>query len=214
MCTRNALSVVKEKFSALDPCKMAELSGAVFSNNRLHLDYCNLPVTVDYPQGTVGMVDDHPPLNNDERVLLLQYLSTACGLPPRGEWLSFLDLRGGPLHWLPFQREALNPLARYYHDRPELFLARGKKHGGERVQLGDAALVIPVLPRLPLTFMLWQGDDEFAPRGMILFDSVAESYLTTAALYVLAIKALIRIWFPGDTRFDGNNRNNSNQESE
>ena len=202
MCTRNALSVVKEIFSALDPLQMAELSGAVFSNNRLHLAYCNLPVTVNYPEGTVGMVDDHPPLNNDERVLLLQYLSSASGLPPRGQWLSFLDLRGGPLHWLPFQKEALNPLASYYHDRLELFLATGKKYGGERLQLGDAAVVIPVLPRLPLTFMLWQGDDEFAPRGMILFDAVAESYLTTAALYVLAIKALIRIWFPGDTRFD------------
>ena len=182
---------------------MAELSGAAFSNNRLSLKYCNLPVTVDYPHGTACMVDGHPPLSNDETVLLLQYLSTACGLPPRGKWISFLDLRGGPLHKLSFQREALDPLAQHYHDRLELFLETGQKHGGERVEMGDAALIIPVLPRLPLTFILWQGDAEFVPRGMILFDSVAESYLTTAALYVLAIQSLIRIWFPGDTRFDG-----------
>ncbi len=205
MCTRNALSVVTQQFSSLDPLQMAELSGAAYAKNRFSLRYCNLPVSVDYPKGTVSMVDAYSPLNNDERVLLLQYLSNASGLPPRGQWLSFLDLRGGPLHWLPFQREALNPLARHYGEQLDLFLELGERYGGERVNGGDVAMVIPVLPRLPLSFMLWKGDDEFPSRSMILFDSVAESYLSTAALYVMAIQALIRIWFPGDTRFDGYN---------
>ena len=203
MCTRNALSVVIQRFSSLDPLQMSELSGAAYAKNRFTLPYCNLPVTVDYPKGTVSMMDDHMPLNNDERVLLLQYLSNASGLPPRDQWLSFLDLRGGPLHWLPFQREALNPLARHYGEQPELFLELGERYGGKRVDEADVALFIPVLPRLPLTFMLWEGDDEFPSRSMILFDSVAESYLSTAALYVMAIQAMIRIWFPGDTRFNG-----------
>lgn len=205
MCTRNALAKTKEEFSARDPLQMAELSGAQYSPDRFSLAYCGLPVTVAYPGGAAELDGAHPPLSYDEKVLLLQYLSSACGLPPRGQWLSFLDLRGGPLHWLPFQREALNPLAWHYHDRLDHFLAVGLEHGGEKVEMGDAAVVVPVLPRLSLAFILWQGDTEFPPRGMILFDSVAEAYLSTAALYVLAIQAMVRIWFPGDTRFEGNN---------
>lgn len=203
MCTRNAMSVVKEQFASRDPEQMAELSGAVYADGKLTFAYCSIPVAVSYPEGTTTVLAaDHAPLSHDEQVLLLQYLNSACGLPPRGHWLSFLDLRGGPLHWLPFQREALNPLARRYHDRLHIFLAEGMKYGGEETSMGDRSITIPVFPRLSLNFIIWQGDEEFEPRSTILFDSVAESYLTTAALYVMAIKAMVRIWFPGDTRFD------------
>jgi len=201
LCMNNALAKTTTDFAGCDPLSMAQLSGARFSQNRFSLQYCGLPVTVDYPGGEMRFDRAKPPLNYKEKVLLLQYLSYACGLPPRGRWLSFLDLKGGPLHWQPFQREALEPLAQRYHDRHDLFLATGIKHGGEQVKMGDAALIIPVLPRLSLTFILWQGDSEFAPRSMILFDAVAESYLPTASLYVLGIEAAIRIWFPGDSRF-------------
>lgn len=202
LCTRNALSGAKEQFAAGDPVRMAELSGAELVNNTFYLNYCNIPVAVKYPDGTAALKTKHPPLSNDENVLLLHYLSNASGLPLRGQWLSFLDLQGGPLHWHSLQKEALNPLARHYHAQLDRFLEAGTKHGGKRIEMGDCAILVPVLPRLPLKFIIWQGDEEFGPRSTILFDSVSEAYFSTAALYVLAIQALIRIWFPGDTRFD------------
>lgn len=202
MCMSNALAKTTADFAARDPLSMAGLSGARFSQGRFYLQYCGLPVIVDYPGGEMRFDSEQSPMRHNEKVLLLQYLINACGLPPRGRWLSFLDLQGGPLHWAPFQREALWPLARRYHDQLDLFLAAGMKHGGEKVKMGDAALIIPVLPRLSLTFILWQGDNEFAPRSMILYDAVAETYLPTATLYVLGIEAVIRIWFPGDSRFE------------
>ena len=69
------------------------------------------------------------------------------------------------------------------------------------MEQGDAGVVIPVFPRIPLAFILWEGGEEFAPRSIVLYDSVAEAYLDTAGLYVLGIQAVIRVWFPGDTRF-------------
>ena len=207
MCTRNALSKVLQKFASRDPQEMAARSGAVFKENKFILKYCNLPLGITYPEGEACWLDTEwnavpggP--THEEKVVILQYLATASGLPARGQWLSFHELRGGQMHWKPFQREALEPLARCYHHRMETFLDLGYKHGGTRLDQGDASVLIPVLPRIEFAFILWEGGEEFAPRATILFDTVMEAYFPTAVSYVLAIQAVIRIWFPGDTRFD------------
>lgn len=185
---------------------MAELSGAHFESGRFILKFCDIDVQATFPQGNVTMLkpesSDIDEITHNEKILILQYLTSASGLPARGQWLSFLELRGGHLHWLPFQKETLEPLAAAYNDRKDEFLERGWMHGGELFKQGDAGIIVPVLPRLPLAFVLWRGDEEFSPRSVILFDSVSETYLSTATLYVLGIQAVIRIWFPGDTRFD------------
>ncbi len=205
MCTRNAFKKVVEDYASSDPAVMAELSGARLENGRLLLKYCGFDVQAKFPQGEVSFFGSPPSpggeITHNETILLLQYLTGASGLPVRGQWLSFLQLRGGQLHWLPFQKEALEPLAEAYNGRREEFFERGQQHGGEPFDQGDAGLVVPVLPRLPLVYALWEGDEEFPPRAIILFDAVSETYLSTATLYVLGIQAMIRIWFPGDTRF-------------
>lgn len=207
MCTRNAFQQVVENFASQDPLLMAERSGARYEGEDFFLKYCGLPLKVTYPGGAVKILrgeeeQDEPEITHEEKIVTLQYLTHASGLPLRGDQLSFLELRGGQLHWHPFQNEALKPLAKKYGSHPEEFLSRGKKYGGEPVDQGDAGITIPVFPRLPLTYIIWEGEEEFEPRSVILFDAVSETYLSTATLYVMAIEALVRIWFPGDTRFD------------
>jgi len=207
LCTRSALPQILQVFAAKDPEEMAARSGAVFQEGEFILKYCNFPLRISYPGGEVDWCQtEHDTkllaITHEERVVILKYLSTAVGLPSRGQWVSFHELKGGPLHWKPFSREALEPLANSYHHRRELFLDLGLKHGGIPFEQGDAGLVIPVLPRLDLAFVLWKGGEEFAPRSTILFDTVAEAYFPTAVLYILGIQTVIRVWFPGDTRFD------------
>lgn len=211
MCSRNALPFVLKDFVSRDPREMADLSGAVFQDNTIYLRYCNLPLAITYPRGEINFLErgknsetegvSLQELSSDEKVVILQYLIRASGLPVRGQWLSFLDFRGGQLHWKPFQKEALEPLAKKFYNKKDVFLEMAFEHGGSLSDQGDAGVVIPVFPRIPLAFLLWEGGEEFVPRSTILYDSVAETYLTTAGLYVLGIQALIRIWFPGDTRF-------------
>lgn len=43
------------------------------------------------------------------------------------------------------------------------FLARGRELGGEEVAIGDAAMVLHPFPRVPMTFLLWQGMMSFRP---------------------------------------------------
>jgi hypothetical protein len=124
----------------------------------------------------------------NDRTIILQYLCGASGLPPRGRWLSFLELPDGDHHYAPFQTDASNPLARTYGARFAEFRHAALTLGGREIELGDLSYSIPALPKLPLAVVLWEGDEEFPARSNILFDAVAPTHLTTAALWILGIE--------------------------
>lgn len=61
---------------------------------------------------------------------------------------------------------------------------------------GDLGMVINTFPRLPLLFIIWRGDEEFAPNARILFDVSATAYLNAFELRMLCgevVNRLIRI---------------------
>ena len=183
----DAYAAALELFLKREPAQMAMASGASWDPGAgaLRLRYCGREFTVVAENGDIAAGPGHWKVNRIDLTLVLQYLAGASGLPPRGQWLSFLELPDGGHHYAPFQVEALAPLARGFDGRGEEFLKAGRLLGGEEVKMADAALVIPVFPKLPVAVLLWHGDEEFPARAAILYDAVAPSHLSTAALYVL-----------------------------
>ncbi len=181
------------EFSKKDPALMAELAGGVCPDGEIiETSYLGQLCSVTHPGGKI----QHPAwqeLRHEEQILVLQYLARASGLPCRSSWLSFLDLPGGPHHFVPFQRAAIFPLAKAFANQPHLFLPAAKALGGVQIDLGHVGVVLPVFPHLPLAMLLWKGDDEFPAAADILFDAVAQTYLPTASLYVLGIEAAKRL---------------------
>jgi hypothetical protein len=57
--------------------------------------------------------------------------------------------------------------------------------GGELLDMGDAAYKFSPLPKTPLYYLLWEGDEEFEPRLSILFDRSIESHLPADAIWGL-----------------------------
>ena len=103
MCSRNAFPKVVKEYAACDPLEMAERGGAHFKGNTFVLEYCGLPLSITYPSGEFNFLEKGkdlkeqiPPPAQEEKVVILQYLTSASGLPVRGQGLSFLDLKGGP----------------------------------------------------------------------------------------------------------------------
>lgn len=51
---------------------------------------------------------------------------------------------------------------------------------------GDAAVEVRALPRLPITFIFWQEDEEFPASISMLFDRTADRQLPLDVILALA----------------------------
>lgn len=58
---------------------------------------------------------------------------------------------------------------------------------------GDEGVKISAFPRIPITFILWRGDDEFSPKANVIFDATIASYLSTEDILVLIQLMLIEL---------------------
>lgn len=58
---------------------------------------------------------------------------------------------------------------------------------------GDASFLIQVFPRLPMQYVLWEGDEEFSPTVQVLFDSSVDHYLSLEDIVVLGQMATGRL---------------------
>ena len=73
-----------------------------------------------------------------------------------------------------------------FSQEPAKLIEVGEKFGGRQADFGDAAVTINALPRVPVTFLVWRGDEEFGAEGNILYDSTITDYLPTEDIIVLS----------------------------
>jgi hypothetical protein len=119
-------------------------------------------------------------------LVCVQYLLTAQDEPLAGEMVSPRSLPSGDFffrgpHDFPTER-----LVQAFGERADAFRKAAEKIGGRAVAAGDAAYEFAALPRVPMTVILWQTDEEFPARVQILVDRAAHRQLPLDALWVLA----------------------------
>jgi len=169
---------------------IADLSGAQWQPPLVVLPYLNDTVRADHQKGGLSGME----LSFDEKIICLQYLAEASGVPGPGEQrISFLQLPQGEHHYEPFVFEALTPLAERFANDPAGFIRAGKSLGGQVLAGGDAAVRLGVLPKISLDLLLWTADEEFPARAAILYDHKASFHLPTASLYMLGIAVAQRM---------------------
>jgi hypothetical protein len=61
---------------------------------------------------------------------------------------------------------------------------------GKQLEMGDFSFVVHPLPCVPMTFVLWYGDDEVPNGGTLLFDRSARHYLR----YLLRELSWLTVW--------------------
>ncbi len=122
-------------------------------------------------------------LINSQDLLVADKLTTVQGLPD-GQFFF-----RGP-HKLPSEK-----LEEVFGQYPERLYEVADKFSAKRCIFGDVSVEFYVLPRIPLTIVIWRGDEEFGARASILFDETAAAQLPLDALWAaanLAIKALVK----------------------
>ncbi len=121
-----------------------------------------------------------------EQLCILAYLINAQDLPLTDKLVGAESLRGGQfffrgLHSLPTKK-----LEQAFGNRPEVLHHVSAQFDAERCEFGDASIRLYILPRLPLTIVIWRRCEEFDARASMLFDQTAASQLPLDALLAAA----------------------------
>ncbi|MFX0066771.1 MAG: DUF3786 domain-containing protein [Candidatus Hermodarchaeota archaeon] len=100
--------------------------------------------------------------------------------------IKYRELPGGIAYEGAFVQRAVSPITKIFGTKPEMLVEAARLINGIQVEYGDASTEIPALPKIPLSYILWEATDEFPSSATILFDASASHYLHTEDLAVLA----------------------------
>ena len=171
-----------KELSQSDPRTVCLNSAVIFNREQESyiLPYLNRKYLVNHHSGQVRPFSEGAAaVSIHQQILFLHYLINAKGTPLKNEWITFKELPGGQIYVGPYQNRTIRPLLQYFGAQPEKLPATARDFGGQPAAFGDHAVTFYPFPRVPLTFVLWAGDEEFPPSGNILYDASAADYLAT-----------------------------------
>lgn len=149
------------------------------------IDYLNQPYHIMIPGDKIVCADSGIEAPLRDRILMLHYFTGAKGTPATGKMIAYKQLKGGASYFPAFSQRAIGPLVKNFGRNPELLREAAAKLGGRKADYGDVSVTIDAFDRVPITFVIWKGDDELAANGNILFDANISDYLPTEDVAVL-----------------------------
>jgi hypothetical protein len=162
-------------------------SGAQYIGpNEIVINYLNQPYHVMIHDCKILLEDSGTEAPLRDKILILHYFTGAKGTPITGKSIAYKQLQGGVSYFSAFSQRAIGPLVKNFGRDPELLRKAAVKLGGREADYGDVSVTINAFDRVPITLVLWKGDEEVAPNGNILFDANISDYLSTEDVTVLS----------------------------
>lgn len=127
-------------------------------------------------------------------LIFLVYLLNVGPEPLANEMIGVHELKESHFFQGPHELRTAPIVERYGWD-PMAFKRAAESLDGKEQDLADVAFTIHPFPKVPLHYLLWEGDDEFEPRLSVLFDRSVERHLSADAIWgvvTLATDALLR----------------------
>jgi hypothetical protein len=168
LCLRNPADVIRN----------AEVQHDA-SSGTFTLSYIGVPHVVDCMARAVSRLTPEGPVSVGTTVgiLILHYLLHAVKRPVSGRLISFREVLGVSVYFPTFHKRAILPLQGTFEEYPDALVKAGLALGGETSAFGDASVTLRILPLVPITYVVWRGDDEIPASATILFDETVTSYL-------------------------------------
>jgi hypothetical protein len=121
-----------------------------------------------------------------EQLCILAYLINAQDLPLSDKLVGAETLPGGQFFFRGLHSLPTDKLEQTFGNRPDVLHHISAPFNAERCEFGDASIRLYVLPRVPLTIVIWRQCEEFDARASILFNQTAASQLPLDALLAAA----------------------------
>ncbi|MFC2003230.1 DUF3786 domain-containing protein [Chloroflexota bacterium] len=160
-------------------------SQAIDSQKAIILEYLNQPYQIVLPDIDISLIGSNVEVPLRDKILMLHYLTLAKGTPLSNKMIAYKELPEGLNYFPTFYLRAIKPLVNQFGNQPHRLLDVTEKLGGHKAEYGDISVTIFAFSRVPITLILWRGDDELPPEGNILFDSTIADYLSTEDINVL-----------------------------
>lgn len=185
-----AYKIASQKLAKADGIERLCLnSGAehkiIDSHPVITLDYLNRTYRINLPNVAIALLDSDEEVPLKDKILLLHYIIQAKGTPLAEKSIAYKELPEGVSYFRTFHKRAIKPLVDHFGRQPEKLMEAAKELGGNKADYGDVAVTINAFKRVPITFVLWRGDEEFPPDGSILFDATVSDYLSIEDTNVL-----------------------------
>lgn len=192
------ISHLKNKISRLDFAEIAPKLGADWSSSRpdtLNFLYLNQPIELSkngiLPAG-------REPEDPRDQILLYNYIHSGGGPEPQNNWIGLESLPNTISKVKTLTRYGEEPICKLFSGlSPEEIhkLCQPLAPVIDQQGSADAALVFPVLPRLPLYVLFWEEDreDGFPARVKILFDERVLDFLDLESLVFTAERLADRL---------------------
>ena len=169
-------------------CKDSEFFTIVFLNQAFQVIPQSRKIFADSPN------TDPVDAQFLEQLCILVYLINSTDQNLTGNLVKAEKLEAGQFFFRGHHALPTSELEQKFGNEPKLLITASSSMQAKICEFGDASVQINVLPRLPVTFVIWRGDEEFEARATILFDQSAPRQLPLDALLVavtLTIKALV-----------------------
>jgi hypothetical protein len=195
---RQAFELARQQIKDLNLRERAEKSGAQFeeyprgTGGRISLILFNARYVIEVPDLTITATDKKV-ISLVTKIILIHYLIKADGRPLSNQLVPYKEIPGGMLYAGVFAKRTVDPLVPVFSQSPDRFLDAGLRMGGRRSEYGDISFILPALPRIPMTYILWKGDEEFPAAVQLLFDTSVEGYLALEDIVVLSEMATTRL---------------------
>jgi hypothetical protein len=186
-----------EKFDCIETAKRAKCR-FIDNPKRYVVTMLNSDYSVNLSDRNIFLLgNDSPekPASFLEQLCILAYLINAQDLPPANKLVGARILPGGQFFFRGLHRLPTKKLENAFGSLPENVYRILDRFDAQKRKFGDASIQLYVLPRLPLTIVIWRQCEEFGARASILFDQTAASQLPLDALLTavnLTVEALIK----------------------
>jgi len=178
---------VKAKLKNCDPLEIACKSGVEYDRIKkiFQLSVMGKMYVVQYPSGNVYDKDLNEVGDYQLKTLILRYLINSQGGSPTGKDISYRDVPGGQVYYRNFQGRCVRRLAGTFGKNIDDLEKVMAKVPSVQTDYGDISFRFQFINQVYITFILWQGDDEFPASANIIFDGNVSCYFDAEDLAVV-----------------------------
>lgn len=179
--------------------KQCRRSGARYLEpNGIVINYLNQPYRIMLPDGKILLENSNIEAPLRDKILILHYFTGAKGTPATGKLIAYKQLPGGISYFPAFSQRTIAPFVNHFGKNPERLIKAALRLGGQEDNYRDVSVTVDAFYHVPITLVLWKGDEELLPNGNILFDANISDYLSTEDVTVLC-ETIIRKMVKGNT---------------